>query len=213
MRRAILLFLLVLSAAGYGQAKGKDKTVRSESERSAAKQPTTDKTTAVDKSKQATAEKAKITVPDPSVSEQAKQNLKSLTDKLKPSAAKDTVKATVAVEPEIIFNDSVIAVKGKFRPYKKNVHASYYHNKFNGKRTASGKKFSNKGYTAAHRKLPFGTILRITNEENGKSVIVEVIDRGPFSRGREIDLTNRAFMEIASNKNSGSMNVKIEIMD
>ncbi len=117
------------------------------------------------------------------------------------------------VEPEIIFNDSVIAIKGKFRLYKKNVHASYYHNKFNGKRTASGRKFSNKGYTAAHRKLPFGTVLRITNEDNGKSVIVEVIDRGPFSRGREIDLTNRAFMEIASNKNSGSMNVKIEVMD
>jgi rare lipoprotein A len=196
MRRAILLILLVFSAAGYGQAKGKDKTVRSESERSAAKQVITDKTTAV--------EKTKTAVPE---------NLKSLTDKLKPSAAKDTVKATAVVEPEIIFNDSVIAIKGKFRLYKKNVHASYYHNKFNGKRTASGRKFSNKGYTAAHRKLPFGTVLRITNEDNGKSVIVEVIDRGPFSRGREIDLTNRAFMEIASNKNSGSMNVKIEVMD
>ncbi len=204
MRRAILLFLLVLSAAGYGQAKGKDKTVRSESERSAAKQVTTDKTTAVDKSKQTAAEKSKTTVPE---------NLKTLTDKLKPSAAKDTLKATVAVEPEIIFNDSVIAIKGKFRLYKKNVHASYYHNKFNGKRTASGRKFSNSGYTAAHRKLPFGTILRITNEDNGKSVIIEVTDRGPFSRGREIDLTNRAFMEITSNKNSGSMNVKIEVMD
>lgn len=204
MRRAILLFLLVLSAAGYGQAKGKDKTVRSESERSAAKQVTTDKTPAGDKSKQTTTDKSKTTVPE---------NLKTLTDKLKPSAAKDTVKTSAAVEPEIIFNDSVIAIKGKFRLYKKNVHASYYHNKFNGKRTASGRKFSNKGYTAAHRKLPFGTVLRITNEDNGKSVIVEVIDRGPFSRGREIDLTNRAFMEIASNKNSGSMNVKIEVMD
>jgi rare lipoprotein A len=61
--------------------------------------------------------------------------------------------------------------------------------------------------------LPFGTKLKVTNEENGKWVIVEVIDRGPFSRGREIDLSRRAFMEIASNKNSGSINVKLEIIE
>lgn len=114
------------------------------------------------------------------------------------------------VQPEIIFNDTVIAVTGKFSLYKKSAHASYYANKFNGKRTASGKKFSNNKYTAAHRKLPFGTILRVTNEANGQCVLVEVTDRGPFSRGREIDLSKRAFMEIADNKNSGSMIVKIE---
>ena len=114
------------------------------------------------------------------------------------------------VQPEIIFNDTVIAVTGKFRLYKKAAHASYYANKFNGRKTASGKKFSNSKYTAAHRKLPFGTILRITNEANGQCVLVEVTDRGPFSRGREIDLSKRAFMEIAHNKNSGALIVKIE---
>jgi len=134
----------------------------------------------------------------------------------KKRAKSPVLKDTIAIEnpaivqPEIIFNDTVIAVKGKFRLYKKSAHASYYANKFNGKRTASGKKFSNSKYTAAHRKLPFGTILRITNEENGQCVLVEVTDRGPFSKGREIDLSKRAFMEIASNKNSGSMLVKIE---
>ena len=107
-------------------------------------------------------------------------------------------------------NDTVIAVNGKFRLYKKNAHASYYADKFNGRKTASGKKFSNKRYTAAHRKLPFGTILRVTNEANGECVLVEVNDRGPFVRGREIDLSKRAFMEIAKNKNSGSIIVKIE---
>lgn len=134
-------------------------------------------------------------------------------EKLKPILQKDTTKAvtTVPIEPEIIFNDSVIAFKGKFRHFKTSAHASYYHNKFNGKRTASGKKFDNNRYTAAHRKFPFGTILKITNEDNGKSVLVEVTDRGPFSRGREIDLTRKAFMEIASNKNSGGMKVKIEV--
>lgn len=100
----------------------------------------------------------------------------------------------------------------KYTLYKTNAHASYYNDKFNGKRTASGKKFNNNKLTAAHKKFPFGTKLKITNERNSKSVIVTVIDRGPFSKKREIDLTKRAFMKIASNKGSGSMNVKIEVL-
>lgn len=94
--------------------------------------------------------------------------------------------------------------------YKKDAHASYYHDKFNGKRTASGQRFDNDKYTAAHRKFPFGTRLKITNQASGKSTIVEVTDRGPFSRGREIDLSKRAFMEIAKNKGIGVMIVTIE---
>ncbi len=128
----------------------------------------------------------------------------------KAGAQKVPTDKVAVVQPEIIFNDTVIAVTGKFSLYKKSAHASYYANKFNGRRTASGKKFSNSKYTAAHRKLPFGTILRVTNEANGQCVLVEVTDRGPFSRGREIDLSKRAFMEIADNKNSGSIIVKIE---
>ena len=98
----------------------------------------------------------------------------------------------------------------KFRLFKKNAHASYYHDKFNGRRTASGKKFNNNDYTAAHKKLPFGTKVRVTNESNGKSVILEITDRGPFSKSREIDLSRRAFMEITSNKNLGVITVTIE---
>jgi len=123
----------------------------------------------------------------------------------------DTIKIKIKGEPEAI--DTLTNLSLKFKPYKKVAHASYYHDKFNGKRTASGKKFDNKKYTAAHRKFPFGTKLRITNEANGKFVIVEVIDRGPFSRGREIDLTKKAFMELVDNKNSGAVDVKIEIED
>jgi rare lipoprotein A len=210
MKRAILLFILLFSMVSYSQSKEKPKQVTSDKVTAADKQKQlTDKLkpAAVDKSKPT--DKSKSAVP-----ENLKPTATDKTDKAKlGSTAKDTVKATVAIDPEIIFNDTVIKITGKFRVYKKSVHASYYHNKFNGKRTASGKKFNNNGYTAAHRKLPFGTILRITNEDSGKSVVVEVIDRGPFSRGREIDLTRKAFMEIASNKNSGSMNVKIEVMD
>ncbi len=96
--------------------------------------------------------------------------------------------------------------------YKKDAHASYYHDKFNGRKTASGRKFNNNDLTAAHKTLPFGTMLKVTNEANNKFVIVEVTDRGPFVKGREIDLSKRAFMSIASNKKSGVVYVTIEIL-
>jgi rare lipoprotein A len=57
------------------------------------------------------------------------------------------------------------------------------------KRTANGERFNKNGFTAAHRRLPFGTVLRVTNLRNGKSVNVRVNDRGPFIRGRVIDLS------------------------
>jgi rare lipoprotein A len=139
----------------------------------------------------------------------------SIINSKKFSINKDTVKKTTKVvekevEPIAVTPDTVIVETGKFVFFKKNAHASYYHDKFNGKRTASGKRFDNKKLSAAHRKFPFGTKLRITNEANGKSVIVEVIDRGPFARGREIDLSKKAFMDITSNKGSGAVIVKIE---
>jgi len=97
--------------------------------------------------------------------------------------------------------------------YKENAQASYYHDKFDGRKTASGVKFDNSKLTAAHKKLPFGTKLKITNEKNDKSVTVVVTDRGPFVNGREIDLSKKAFMDITSNKKSGVVFVKIEIIE
>jgi rare lipoprotein A len=139
----------------------------------------------------------------------------SIINSKKFSITKDTVKkSTKVVEkeftPTTIAPDTLAVETGRFVFFKKNAHASYYHDKFNGKKTASGKRFDNNKLSAAHRKFPFGTKLRITNEENGKSVVVEVIDRGPFARGREIDLSKKAFMDITSNKSSGAVNVKIE---
>ena len=99
-----------------------------------------------------------------------------------------------------------------YKLYKKKAHASYYAKKFHGKLTASGTRFDNNKLTAAHRKFAFGTMLRITNERNGKHVIVTVTDRGPFVKGREIDLSRRAFMEITSNKGGGQTSVTIEVM-
>ena len=96
--------------------------------------------------------------------------------------------------------------------YKTDVSASYYHDKFNGRKTASGAIFSNNKLTTAHPSLPFGTQLKVTNRANGKSVIVTVTDRGPFTKGRELDLTKRAFMGITDNKNKGVLQVDIEIV-
>lgn len=139
------------------------------------------------------------------------QNL--ATDKQKPSAFKDTIKKSkMLLLKEELTPDSIFIENGKFKFYKKDAHASYYADKFHGKRTASGKKYNKNKYTAAHKKLPFGTIVKITNEANGKSVIVEINDRGPFVRAREIDLSKRAFMEIASNKSSGAIMVTIEVL-
>ncbi|RKS99298.1 septal ring lytic transglycosylase RlpA family protein [Flavobacterium sp. 123] len=135
-------------------------------------------------------------------------------NKQKIAVEKDTVKKNKpVVEQKELQIDTTEVVSGTFKKYKKNAHASYYANKFNGKRTTSGKRFDNNKYTAAHKKLPFGTKVKVTNEANGKSVIVEVIDRGPFVRSREIDLTKRAFMEIAQNKGSGQMMVTIEVLE
>jgi rare lipoprotein A len=66
--------------------------------------------------------------------------------------------------------------------------ASWYGPGFGGRRTASGEAFNSGAMTAAHRSLPFGTRLRVVNEENGRSVVVRVNDRGPFTRQRVIDL-------------------------
>ncbi len=130
----------------------------------------------------------------------------SISEKQKATIQKDTLKKTKeAVEQQDDKLDSLIISSGKFKIYKKEAHASYYADKFNGKRTTSGKKFDNNKYTAAHKKLPFGTKVKITNEANGKSVIVEITDRGPFVRSREIDLSKRAFKDIASRKDDGGM--------
>ncbi|MBP6182709.1 septal ring lytic transglycosylase RlpA family protein [Flavobacterium sp.] len=137
----------------------------------------------------------------------------SISEKQKATIQKDTLKKTKeAVEQQDDKLDSLIISSGKFKIYKKEAHASYYADKFNGKRTTSGKKFDNNKYTAAHKKLPFGTKVKITNEANGKSVIVEITDRGPFVRSREIDLSKRAFKDIASRKDDGGMKVTIAVL-
>lgn len=89
--------------------------------------------------------------------------------------------------------------------------ASYYAAKFHGKRTASGERFSSKLLTAAHLTLPFGTLLKVTNLRNMKSVIVRVNDRGPHVRGRIVDLS-RSAAELLGITRSGVARVQLEIL-
>lgn len=80
--------------------------------------------------------------------------------------------------------------------YKESGKASYYSMKYQFRKTASGERFNNYSMTAAHKTLPFGTEVFVTNLNNGKTVRVRINDRGPFVKGRIIDLTRAAFTKI-----------------
>ncbi|MGQ0286473.1 septal ring lytic transglycosylase RlpA family protein [Pasteurellaceae bacterium 22721_9_1] len=99
--------------------------------------------------------------------------------------------------------------KNKSYHYDKRGGASYYHSKFNGRRTASGEPYSGKKYTAAHRSLPLGTHVLVTNLRNNRKVVVRINDRGPFVRGRIIDLSRAAAADIGM-ISSGIANVRVE---
>lgn len=74
--------------------------------------------------------------------------------------------------------------------------ASYYHNKFHGRKMANGDRYHRDSLTCAHRRYPFGTCLRVTNTRNGKSVVVKVTDRGPYSKRYTIDLSMAAARQL-----------------
>ncbi len=94
----------------------------------------------------------------------------------------------------------------------KTSFASFYHDKFNGRKTASGEIFSNKELTAANKTLPFGTEVKITNLISGKSVVVRVNDRGPYHSSRAFDLSKAAFSSIADTR-KGTVAIEYEIID
>ena len=77
-----------------------------------------------------------------------------------------------------------------------NMVASWYGPKFHGKQTANTEIFNQMAYTAAHKTLPFGTMLRLTNPSNGRTVVVRINDRGPYITGRDIDLSKKAAIEL-----------------
>ena len=103
-----------------------------------------------------------------------------------------------------IFTSFAVATIG-FTPFTANASpvctlTSHYGrwDGYHGQITANGERFNAYGHSTAHRTLPFGTRLRVTNQANGKSVIVYVNDRGPYVSGRSLDLSYGAFSQIAS---------------
>ena len=90
--------------------------------------------------------------------------------------------------------------------------ASYYADALDGNPTASGEPYDKDGLTAAHRALPFGTRVRVTNLDNGKSVVVRINDRGPHAKQRIIDVSGAAARELGL-LDSGTAKVRIEVQE
>ena len=88
--------------------------------------------------------------------------------------------------------------------------ASWYGPGFQGRKTASGARFNTHAMTAAHKHLPLGTVVKVTNLYNDRSVVVTITDRGPFVRGRILDLTHAAKTQIAM---GGTAPVHIQILE
>jgi rare lipoprotein A len=89
--------------------------------------------------------------------------------------------------------------------------ASYYHDSLHGNRTASGQVYDKRKMSAAHKTLPLGSRVRVTDKRTGKSIVVRINDRGPFIKGRIIDLSRRAAKELGM-INRGITPVKVEVL-
>ncbi len=101
--------------------------------------------------------------------------------------------------------------KSNWTGYTESGKASYYAARFQSRTTASGELYDKAKKTAAHKNLPFGSKVKVTNVKNRKSVIVKINDRGPFVKGRIIDLSGSAFSSIAY-LSAGVIKVKIEVI-
>ncbi len=95
--------------------------------------------------------------------------------------------------------------------YDETGTASYYGAKHHGNKTASGEPFNQNALTAAHRRLPFGTQVKVTNLDNNKSVVLRINDRGPHTRGRLIDVSRRAAEQLGM-LGSGTARVRVQAM-
>ena len=106
----------------------------------------------------------------------------------------------------------VLAQAGDVRNLIGEGMASYYGSEFAGSRTANGERFDPDAMTAAHRTLSFGSRVAVTNLANGQEVIVRINDRGPWGKGRIIDISHAAAREIGMHR-SGTARVKLELLD
>lgn len=107
--------------------------------------------------------------------------------------------------------DAGSAAKKKSGFQQKGI-ASWYGGKFHGRTTASGERYDMNKMTAAHKKLPFGSMVKVTNMDNGRQVVVRITDRGPFVHGRIIDLSRAAAKKIDMIQ-AGTARVHIRVLN
>ncbi|MBP6113762.1 MAG: septal ring lytic transglycosylase RlpA family protein [Acinetobacter sp.] len=143
-------------------------------------------------------------------------NLNSLaiTERSGDKIRRETIAAKIQVpkeEPSVIDKLNDVA-SNTVRRFSQTGVASWYGRQFHGRKTASGETFDMNGLTAAHRSLPLNCYIRVTNKNNGKSVIVKVNDRGPFHGNRVVDLSYGAAKSLGIT-NAGTASVSIERVD
>ncbi|WP_432983368.1 septal ring lytic transglycosylase RlpA family protein [Dactylosporangium sp. CA-233914] len=137
----------------------------------------------------------------PSAEPSAAQALESVQVTASPTPSKTPTKSKSPTKAPTTTGAAEVASSG-------TCEVSYY---ADGQKTANGENFDPNGLTAAHKTLKFGTIVRVTNLANGKSVDVRINDRGPFVAGRCLDLSKGAFVTIAS-VSAGVINAKYEVL-
>ncbi len=143
-------------------------------------------------------------------------NLNSLaiTERSGDKIRRETIAAKIQVpkeEPSVIDKLNDVA-SNTVRRFSQTGVASWYGRQFHGRKTASGETFDMNGLTAAHRSLPLNCYIRVTNKNNGKTVIVKVNDRGPFHGNRVVDLSYGAAKSLGIT-NAGTASVSIERVD
>lgn len=135
----------------------------------------------------------------------------SITERSGDKVRRETIAAKIAIpeeEPSVIEKLNTVA-SNTVRKFTQSGTASWYGRQFHGRKTASGETFDMNGLTAAHRSLPLNCYIRVTNKNNGRSVVVKVNDRGPFHGNRVLDLSYGAAKQIGLT-NAGTGNVSIE---
>ena len=141
-------------------------------------------------------------------------NSLSITESSGDQIRRQTIAAKIDIpedEPSVIEKLNAVA-SNTVRKFSQSGVASWYGRQFHGRKTASGETFDMNGLTAAHRSLPLNCYIRVTNKDNGKSVVVKVNDRGPFHGNRVLDLSYGAAKQLGMS-GSGTSNVSIERVD
>jgi len=123
----------------------------------------------------------------------------------------DKITEPVVTEDQVLVEEETIKADRSLIEFvdKGNMKASWYGPGFHGRKTANGEVYDQMSFTAAHKSLKFGTLLKITNLKNSNSVVVRINDRGPYIHGRDLDLSKAAALELGMVR-KGVAKIKVE---